>query len=167
MYYRDQRQPPEASSWPCSGQDFPDKDLSSEHLPDNPWIITEGRFCATWAALAAHHECQRPLAGQDPLNKVLGFLGLGRVRPRLEPREVHPRVARRRRRPGQGQCRGRSVATGTRRHRYFIDQLGGREDMAARAKCRLARALNVAMPGTPLLFTGLECLMAAPNIASG
>src|SRR3712207_7345585 len=29
------------------------------------------------------------------------------------------------------------------RHRYLIDQLGGRESWTARAKCRLAWALNV------------------------
>ena len=43
--------------------------------------------------------CQRALAGQDPLNKVKGVLGLGRLRPRLEPGEVHARLARRHRRP--------------------------------------------------------------------
>ena len=54
-----------------------------------------------------------------------------------------------------------------RRHRYLIDQLGGRDDWAARAKCRLAWALNIAMPGTPMLFMGSECLQAAPNVAWG
>jgi len=53
------------------------------------------------------------------------------------------------------------------RHRYFVDQLGGREDWHARAKCRLAWALNIAMPGTPLMFMGSECLMASPHVAWG
>ncbi|MFB8829415.1 hypothetical protein ACE0DR_08585 [Azotobacter sp. CWF10] len=50
-------------------------------------------------------------------------------------------------------------------HRYFIDQLGGREDRLARAKCRLGWALNIAMPGTPMLFMGTECHMASPMSA--
>ena len=53
------------------------------------------------------------------------------------------------------------------RHRYFVDQLGGREDWTARAKCRLAWALNVAMPGTPMLFMGSECHMASPYVSWG
>ena len=53
------------------------------------------------------------------------------------------------------------------RHRYFVDQLGGRENWWARAKCRLAWALNVAMPGTPMLFMGSECHMASPHVAWG
>ena len=31
-------------------QDFPEKYFLAEHLPDNPWIINEGRFCATWVS---------------------------------------------------------------------------------------------------------------------
>jgi 1,4-alpha-glucan branching enzyme len=53
------------------------------------------------------------------------------------------------------------------RHRYFVDQVGGREDWRARAKCRLAWALNVAMPGTPMLFMGSECHMASPHVSWG
>ena len=53
------------------------------------------------------------------------------------------------------------------RHRYFVDQLGGRENWSARAKCRLAWALNVAMPGTPMMFMGSECHMASPHVAWG
>ena len=55
-------------------REFPDKYLIAEHLPDHPWIVKTGRFCATWDA-DSHHECQRALAGQEPLNKVKSFLG--------------------------------------------------------------------------------------------
>ncbi len=54
-----------------------------------------------------------------------------------------------------------------RRHRYLVDQLGGRDDWTARAKCRLAWALNVTMPGTPMLFMGSECLLASPYVSWG
>src|SRR5262245_759092 len=43
-------------------REFPNKYLIAEHLPDSPWIIDTGRFCATWRA-DVHHECQRALNG--------------------------------------------------------------------------------------------------------
>jgi 1,4-alpha-glucan branching enzyme len=55
-------------------REFPEKYLIAEHLPDHPWIVNTGRFCATRDA-DSHHECQRALAGQDPPNKVKTFLG--------------------------------------------------------------------------------------------
>ncbi|MFO0889024.1 MAG: alpha-amylase family glycosyl hydrolase [Isosphaeraceae bacterium] len=54
--------------------EFPDRYFIAEHLPDNHWIVKTGGFRATWDA-DSHHECQRALAGQDPLNRVKGFLG--------------------------------------------------------------------------------------------
>jgi len=53
------------------------------------------------------------------------------------------------------------------RHRYFVDQFGGRENRHARAKCRLAWALNTTMPGTPMMFMGSECHMASPFVSWG
>lgn len=50
---------------------------------------------------------------------------------------------------------------------HLIDLLGGRGDWTARAKCRLAWALNIAMPGTPMLFMGSECHMASPHVPFG
>jgi 1,4-alpha-glucan branching enzyme len=54
--------------------EFPDRYIIAEHLPDDPWIINEGRFSATWCA-NAHHETQRALAGQDPVRKIRNLLG--------------------------------------------------------------------------------------------
>ena len=54
-----------------------------------------------------------------------------------------------------------------RRYRDLIDLLGGRHNPTARAKCRLAWALCVAMPGTPMGFMGSECLLASPHVAWG
>ncbi len=42
-------------------------------------------------------------------------------------------------------------------NRYFIELCGGRDNWYARSKARLGWALNVAMPGTPMLFMGSEC----------
>ena len=44
-------------------------------------------------------------------------------------------------------------------HRYFVQLFGGRDNWFARAKTRLGWALNIAMPGTPMMFMGSECYM--------
>jgi 1,4-alpha-glucan branching enzyme len=146
-------------------EDFPDKYLIAEHLPDNPWIIDTGRFCATWAA-RSHHECQRALAGQDSLNKVQGFLGwdgYGHAWNLVKyTMGSHDDIGD----ENNGDAENGLTNWDT-RHRYFVDQFGGREDWTARAKCRLAWALNVTMPGTPMLFMGSECHMASPLVSWG
>jgi 1,4-alpha-glucan branching enzyme len=53
------------------------------------------------------------------------------------------------------------------RHRYFVDQFGGRDNWFAKSKCRLTYALNITMPGTPMMFMGSECHMASPFVAWG
>lgn len=145
--------------------DFPDKYLVAEHLPDDPWIIETGRFCATWHA-RSHHECQRALAGRDALNRVKGFLGWdgygqswNLVKYTLGS---HDDIG-----DQENGDAEHGLTNWDTRHRYLVDQLGGRDDWTARAKCRLAWALNVAMPGTPLMFMGTECHMASPHVAWG
>ncbi|HEU0299716.1 MAG TPA: alpha-amylase family glycosyl hydrolase [Longimicrobium sp.] len=146
-------------------RDFPDRYLVAEHLPDDPWIVDTGRFCATWHA-DTHHQTQRALAGHDPLARVRGILGWegyghawNLVKYALGS---HDDIG--------DQSSGNAedgLTSWDRRHRYLVDQLGGRESWHARAKCRLAWALNVAMPGTPMLFMGSECHMAAPHVGWG
>lgn len=146
-------------------QDFPDKYLIAEHLPAHPWIIKAGHFCATWDA-NSHHECQRALNGQEPLNKVKSILGWdgydhawNLVKYTLGS---HDDIG-----DQENGAAQHGLTDWDARHRYFVDQVGGRESWIARAKCRLAWALNVAMPGTPLLFMGSECHMASPHVSWG
>jgi 1,4-alpha-glucan branching enzyme len=145
--------------------DFPNRYLVAEHLPDNPWIVNTGRFCATWQAVS-HHECQRALAGQQPLEKVKSFLGWdGYDHPWNLVKYAlgsHDDIGD----FDNGNAEDGLTNWDT-RHRYLVDQLGGRENWVARAKCRLAWALNVAMPGTPMLFMGSECLMSSPYVGWG
>jgi 1,4-alpha-glucan branching enzyme len=127
--------------------------------------VDTGRFCATWDA-DAHHECQRALAGQDPANKVKGFLGWNGYQESWNLVKYtmgsHDDI---------GDDRNGNAKDGLTnrdgRHRYLVDQLGGRGDWTARARCRLAWALNVAMAGTPMMFMGSECMQGAPNVAWG
>jgi 1,4-alpha-glucan branching enzyme len=143
-------------------REFPDKYFIAEHLPDHPWIVKTGRFCATWDA-DSHHECQRALAGQQPLQKVKSFLGWdgyddawNLVKYTLGS---HDDIGD----DHEGDAEhGRT--DWDKRHRYFVDQLGGRGNWRARAKCRLAWALNIAIPGTPMIFMGSECHMASPRV---
>jgi 1,4-alpha-glucan branching enzyme len=146
-------------------REFPDKYLIAEHLPDHPWIIDSGRFCATWHA-DSHHECQRALAGQDPLNRVKSCLGWDGYQHAWNLVKYtlgsHDDIG--------DQNNGNAedgLTDWDKRHRYFVDQLGGRGNWWARAKCRLAWALNVAMPGTPMMFMGSECHMASPHVSWG
>lgn len=145
--------------------EFPDKYLIAEHLPDHPWIVNTGHFCATWQA-DAHHECQRALAGQDPLSRLKSFLGWGGydyawnlVKYTLGS---HDDIGDQ----NNGDAE-EGLTNWDKRHRYLVDQFGGRENWWARAKCRLAWALNIAMPGTPMMFMGSECHMASPHVAWG
>ncbi|MHC4178314.1 MAG: alpha-amylase family glycosyl hydrolase [Planctomycetota bacterium] len=146
-------------------QEFPGKYLIAEHLPAHPWITTAGNFDATWFA-RAHHECQRALAGQDPVGKIKSILGWDGFQ---HPWQLVKYTAGSHDDIGDTECGDaeHGLSNWDSRHRYLVDQLGGRESWHARAKCRLAWALNVSIPGTSLMFMGSECLMASPHVAWG
>jgi 1,4-alpha-glucan branching enzyme len=146
-------------------RDFPAKILIAEHLPAHPWVTTFGNFAATWDA-ATHHQLQRALDGDRPLDRLLSVVGKGDfdhawnlIRYALGS---HDDI---------GDDHNGDAEDGLdhwdSRHRYFVDLFGGRENWWARAKCRVAWALSVTLPGTPMLFMGSECQMGAPNVAWG
>ncbi|MCO6045088.1 alpha-amylase family glycosyl hydrolase [Aeoliella sp. ICT_H6.2] len=146
-------------------QDFPDKYLIAEHLPAHPWIITAGNFNATWHA-SAHHETQRALVGDASIDRLLGILDHAPFEHSWNLVNYlsgsHDDI---------GDSENGDAEHGHRnwdhRHRYLVDLLGGRHNSWARAKCRLAWALNATMPGTPMCFMGSECLLASPHVAWG
>lgn len=144
---------------------YPDKYFIAEHLPAHPWITTTGNFDATWDA-EVHHECQRALNGDKPVEKIDGILGWegfehawNMIRYTLGSHD------------DCGDQENGDAEHGLnnwdKRHRYLVDQFGGRDNWHARAKCRLAWALNIAMPGNPMLFMGSECHMGAPSMSWG
>ncbi len=144
---------------------YPDKYFIAEHLPAHPWITTDGNFCATWSA-RSHHDCQRALNGDDPVNRIRSFVGWDGFRHSWNLVKYtmgsHDDVGDH----DNGNAED-GLSNWDRRHRYLVDQFGGRDNWHARAKCRLAWALNAALPGTPMMFMGSECHMAAPHVAWG
>jgi 1,4-alpha-glucan branching enzyme len=144
---------------------YPDKYLIAEHLPAHRWITTIGNFAATWFA-KSHHECQRALNGDQPVNRVKSFLGWDGFENawNLVKYTMGSHDDCGDQEDGDAE---HGLSSWDSRHRYLADQFGGRGNWHARAKCRLAWALNVAMPGTPMLFMGSECHMGAPAVAWG
>jgi 1,4-alpha-glucan branching enzyme len=132
----------------------PDKYIIAEHLPDHPWITKTGNFNATWCA-RSHHEFQRAANGEDPVNKVASFLGWdGYDHSRNLVKYAlgsHDDI---------GDLEIGNAEDGLtnwdKRHRYFTDLFGGRDNWDARAKARMGWALTATMPGTPMMFMGTE-----------
>lgn len=146
-------------------QQYPSKYLIAEHHPADRWITTFGNFCATWQA-EAHHEAQRALNGDTPVDRIKGILGWdGFDQPWNLVKYLtgcHDDIG--------DQQKGNAehgLSNWDKRHRYLVDLFGGRHNWHARAKARLAWALNIAMPGTPMLFMGTECHMGAPEVGWG
>ncbi len=146
-------------------QEYPTKYFIAEHHPADRWITTFGNFSATWQA-EAHHEAQRALNGDSPVDKIGGILGNGEHHHHWNLVKYltgcHDDI---------GDQHNGDAEEGNKywdkRHRYFVDLFGGRHNFYARAKARLAWALNIAMPGTPMLFMGTETHMGAPEMPWG
>ncbi|MCJ7603689.1 MAG: alpha-amylase family glycosyl hydrolase [Desulfobulbaceae bacterium] len=133
---------------------YPGKYLIAEHGDGDPWITTTGNFDATWSG-KVHHEFQRACNDQDPVNKIEGILGwTGYAHPWNIIKYLtgcHDDIGDQ----GNGNAED-GLTNWDKRHRYFSDLFGGRDNWYARAKCRLGWALNVTMPGTPMMFMGTE-----------
>jgi 1,4-alpha-glucan branching enzyme len=146
-------------------QRYPTKYFIAEHLPAHPWVTTSGNFDASWFA-QSHHEMQRALNDDNPIDRVKSFLGWdgfshawNLVKYTLGS---HDDVGD----DKNGNAKD-GLTNWDARHRYLVDQYGGRHNWHARAKCRVAWALNIAMPGTPMIFMGSECHMGSPTVGWG
>ncbi len=137
--------------------EFPSKYLIAEHLPDDPSVVTSAGFHATWKS-ASHHEFQRAANGTDPVNKLKSIIGWDGY-----PNSFNTVKYLLGSHDDAGDDHNGDAQNGNSnwdsRHRYFVELFGGRDNWYARAKTRLGWALNVAMPGTPMLFMGSECHM--------
>lgn len=132
---------------------FPGKYLVAEHVPDHETIITSAGFHATWID-GLCGVLREALDGSDPVNKIETLLGNSFGPGRNYPYSwntvkyllgSHDQC-------GDFHCGGDGRC-------YFVERFGGRDNWHARAKARMAWALNVAVKGTPMLFMGNECHM--------
>ena len=110
-------------------------------------VIRELGFDAIWA-IPDPFAYRRATNGQNPIDELKSFIGWwGFDAPWNFVRYLlgsHDQIAD----PDNGNQH---------EHRYFVELSGGRNNWYARSKARLGWALNVAIPGTPMLFMGTEC----------
>lgn len=139
-------------------QIYPDKYLIAEHLPDHDTIITNAGFHGTWFS-RAHHEFQRAVNRHDPIRKLKSFLGNNLGYGHNYPNHWNLVKCLLGSHDDCGDDKnGETLKQADwEQHRYFVDFFGGRDNWHARSKARLGWALNVAIPGTPMMFMGTEC----------
>ena len=110
-------------------------------------VIRELGFNAIWS-MADPFAYRRAANGENALGELKSFIGfLGFDAPWNFVRYLlgsHDQIAD-------------SGSGNQHENRYFVELFGGRDNWYTRAKARLGWALNVAIPGTPMLFMGSEC----------
>lgn len=144
---------------------YPQKYFIADHASADPMMLSGRGFCAV-SDPDSHRACYNALKGQDPVNNLLRVMD--------EQRFSHGWNLVK---SLTGNCNDigdrengnaeNGLNNPALRHGYLVDLLGGRNDWAARAKCRFAYALNTALAATPLMFMGSECLMANPYVGLG
>lgn len=145
-------------------REFPDKYLIAEYNPGDQetaagWIDPYGvlGFCATWD-LGSPWDTFSLLNGDNVVNRLLGRTG-----DFSDPSPWHLVTYLT---GSHDQIYGGMGNSGV----FFTQRFGGRGNGWARAKARLAWALNAALPGTPMLFMGTEGHLDGywdPNIRNG
>jgi len=144
--------------------EFPDKYLIAEYNPGDyqsaaGWVDPYGvlGFCATWD-LGSPGDTFNFLAGNDVIDLLLNRIGGF-----SDPNQWH-QVAYLT--GSHDQVYGGMNSGGM----FITQRFGGRSNGWARAKARLAWALNAALPDTPMLFMGTEGHLDGywdPNIDNG
>jgi len=145
-------------------REFPDKYLIAEYNPGDQesaagWVDPYGvlGFCATWD-LSSPGETFALLNGDNVVNRLLGRIGnFSDPNPWNQVTYLTG---------SHDQIYGGMGNPGV----FFTQRFGGRGNGWARAKARLAWALNATVPGTPMLFMGTEGHLDGywdPNIDNG
>jgi 1,4-alpha-glucan branching enzyme len=130
---------------------FPGKYLIAEHLPDHESILSSAGFHATWTA-EPFYQMKGALKGEDPVGNIEGLIGnaFGPGRSYTYSWSTITYTM-----GSHDQCG--NLDNGRDDKRHFVARFGGRGNWYARAKARMAWALNAASKGTPMLFMGSEC----------
>ena len=145
-------------------REFPDKYLIAEYNPSDQDSAAGGidpygvlGFCATWD-LGSPWDAFALLNGDNVVNLLLARIG-GFSDPNPWHQVTYLTGS-------HDQVYGGMNDPGV----FFTQRFGGRGNGWARAKARLAWALNAALPGTPMLFMGTEGHLDAywdPNVDNG
>jgi len=132
-------------------QRFPGKYLIAEHLPDHDSILSSAGFHATWVK-EPFDSILPALNGNDPVGNIERAIGnaFGPGRSYAYSWNTVTYAM-----GSHDEC-GDDQGGGKGSH-HFVARFGGRDNWYARAKARMAWALNVAMKGTPMMFMGSEC----------
>lgn len=132
---------------------FPGKYLVAEHIPDHETIVSSAGFHATWIGDCSDR-LREALNGWDPVGKIEAILGnsFGPGRDYGYSWNTVKYLL-----GSHDQCGDLNGGRDGKCH--FVERFGGRDNWHARAKSRMAWALNVAVKGTPMLFMGNECHM--------
>lgn len=130
---------------------YSNKYLSSEHLgmSGDEKSVTEYGFNANWMA-AAHHNFESIVRwGENPISNLRSFLAWDGY---YEHTNVVKYLL-----GSHDDCGDQNNGEAEEgKHRYMVEHLGGRDNWLARAKVRMGWALNVTIPGTPMMFMGTE-----------
>lgn len=132
---------------------YPGKFLIAEHLPEHDSIVHSAGFHATWCKMA-YDRFRRAMNGNNPVDNIKSLVGKDLGDGQRYPYN-HSLVKYLL--GSHDECGDDDH--GRKRHRYFVEHYGGRDNWHARAKARLGWALNIASQNTPMLFMGNECLM--------
>ncbi len=130
---------------------FPGKYLIAEHVPDHESIVSSAGFHATWVS-APFDWTLNALNGLDSVGNleraISNSFGQGQHYP-YSWNTIKYLMG------SHDQCGDGN--NGNDGKRNFVQRFGGRTNWYARAKARMAWALNIAAEGTPMLFMGSEC----------
>jgi 1,4-alpha-glucan branching enzyme len=136
-----------------SKQHYPDKYLIAEHIPAHDTIVDQAGFHATWYD-RPYYRLMQALQGNDTVNNIKSLLGTSDgfgANYRYSWNLIKYLL-------GSHDHIG-DDENGSTNKRYYTEKYGGRNNWFARAKTRLAWALNIAIKGTPMLYMGSECHM--------
>ena len=136
-----------------SKKNYPSKYLIAEHIGDHDSIINSAGFHATWTKTP--YECvKEALNKKDSVNNLKKAIGtnLGYGQNYKYTWNLIKYLL-----GSHDECG--DMKNGDNNHRYFVEYFGGRENWYAKAKARIAWALNIAIQGTPMMFMGNECSM--------
>jgi 1,4-alpha-glucan branching enzyme len=136
-----------------SKMSYPGKYLIAEHVPPNDSIINSAGFHATWYN-PVYGNIFNALKGDNPVENIKNSIGLnfGYGNSYTDSWNLIKYLL-----GSHDECG--DMNNGNNGHRYYVEHFGGRDNWYARAKARMAWALNISGMGTPMLFMGNECNM--------